>query len=233
MKICCTHPGKLGDCLYALPVIRAIAAQYGVKVDFCTSEYCTPLKRLFEYQHYISKFYVSPNYVMEHSHRGAQPWRVPVDSTTYDVVYHLGFRMYPNKPLHLFMGELVGVAVKDEIEYEYPDIETSADPYYILAPGSRKEFWEELGKMANKLPYPVFVIGRPEEYFGVGTDKTGLDFLETTTWVGKSCGYIGTPSSQLVLANGFDIPKIVLYNETVCDMRHALIRENIRYIHYG
>ena len=52
-KIAATTPGKMGDAIFAIPTIRWLCEKHNTKVDFWTSEYCSPLKRLFEYQNIL------------------------------------------------------------------------------------------------------------------------------------------------------------------------------------
>jgi len=66
----------------------------------------------------------------------------------------------------------------------------------------------------------------------MGIDKTGLDLLDTLSWIANSVGFVGIISSQLVLANGFDlIRKVGVHNGKVSDMRRLQIsKTNFYYI---
>lgn len=224
MKIACAHPGRLGDALYSLPTIKKLCELHSCTADFYTSNYCSPLRRLFERQSYIDNFYTAPNYVLKDFGCGAQPWYVPIDSTIYDKSYQLGFRHYPDKPLHKFIAQSVGVDV-DKIEYEFDDFETLNEPYIIVAPRGETTFKNLFTDVIRKSPYESVIIGGYGDYIGRGFDLTGIDMLETLTWIAKSKGFIGLMSSQLVLANGFSIPKIAPHDGKSWHMHHVVNSE--------
>jgi ADP-heptose:LPS heptosyltransferase len=229
MNIACSHPGKIGDALYALPTIRLLSKQYGVKVDFYTSSHCSPLKRLFEYQHFIDKFIVSDRYTITHFGCGVQPRYIPIEVKRYSAVFQLGFQYTPNIALHRFIAQSVNITDKElRIEYEFPRFETLDEPYIIVAPG--KKYKELFKEFISKSPILPVVIGSTDEYNGVGKDLTGLDMLETLTWISKAKAFVGIMSSQLALANGFNIPKIVPYIKSEYDMRHVVYSDKHFYL---
>ncbi len=223
-KIACSHPGKIGDANYSLPTVKRIAELEHCQVDFYTSEVCRPLKRLFEYQSYIDKFYIPDNYKVERMDMGVQPWYVPIDGHLYKKTYQLGFRSCPNTDLPTFIGNQVGVDGLGRVQYEYPDFETLNEPYYVLAPRGNTTYKDLFIDFVNKSPIPVVSIGAEGEfnYINAGINKCGLDILETVTWIAKSQGFVGLMSSQLTLANGFDIPKVAVHDGRSWDMRHVV-----------
>ena len=123
MKILVTHPGKIGDCFWALPTARAIAESYGEKVDFMSSAGFTSHLPLIQAQPYIARAGycaewevqntapmtpVTPppegKYVSFTSHRGASEGlefgEVPLEVTRdYDRVFHLGYPAWPTARL--------------------------------------------------------------------------------------------------------------------------------------
>lgn len=245
MRIACTHPGKMGDALYALPTIRQIAKETGTKIDFYTSEYCAPLKYLFEYQRCINKFFISPGYIIERMDMGIQPWKMPVYDG-YDVIYHLGFRRVPDQAIHQFIWkEAFGYDTPLAIEYDYPDIpiidwngapaitfrnKLGHDPrihvpFVCLAsrsPSSYDQFFYDLSLALRQRDMPVVQIGAEGQYVGVGRDATGENMLDTLSLLAHSRGFVGLMSSQLVLANGFDIPRIAIHDGIHWDMSHVI-----------
>ena len=220
--IACTHPGKIGDAIYALPTIKGLTKLTKSKADFYTSSYCVALKSLFEYQPYINKFYVAPNYVIERMDMGIQPYRVPVDIGLYSIVYHLGFRYVPDRPLHEFIATYTPVEKVDKPTYTYPDFETRDEPYIVVSPKGESTFIKLFNDFIQACPIDCVIVGSEGEYTGFGIDKTGLDFLETTTWIAKSKGFLGMPFSQLTIANGFDILKVAVHDGIHWDMRHVI-----------
>jgi len=206
-RIACTHPGKLGDALYSLPSIREISRRHERKVDFYTSSYCAPLRRLFEAQNCIDRFIVAPGYVLQDFSCGGQPWFVPVPDE-YDVVYQMGFQAIPDRSLPDHISSSMGLPIGLPIIYDHdlPQLDID-EPYIISAPRPGLPFRE----IADRSPIRVVEIGGTGE--GTGSpralDKTGLDMLEVLPWLAHARGFVGYHSAMLVLANGFPIPKVV------------------------
>jgi ADP-heptose:LPS heptosyltransferase len=221
-KFAAAAPGKMGDVLYCLPVMRYIYKATGLKFDFWTSEYCAPLKDLFEYQECVDKFYVAPDYKLERMDMGCQPYEVPVPIQQYARTYQLGFRSVPDEMLHQFIGRYAGVDVPLAIEYDYPPLldYTWPSPYIVLAPRGKTTFEHIFNEIADKTI--AIIVGGKDDYTGHGVDLTGLDMLDTLTILSGAKAFVGLMSSQLVLANGFDIPRIAL-NGYMADMRHSII----------
>jgi len=219
--IAVTMPGKIGDALFTLPVIRALCDKHGTQADFITSFYCKPISRLFEYQSCINKVVIPERYVIQRMDMGCQPWEMTVDGE-YEAVYQLGFRGIPDSRLDLFMARYAGITELPDISYEFPvDMETEA-PYYVLAPRGESSYNKLFLEFIELSPNPVYVIGGKGEYIGKGIDVTGLDFLDTVSVISKASGFVGLMSSQLVLANGFDIPKVIPHDGKSWDMRHVV-----------
>jgi len=224
-KIACTHPGKIGDALYCLPTIKALSKKYNCKIDFYTSSYCKPLKNLFLYQSYINDFIIPKNYIIKRFDMGIQPWKMPVNGG-YDLVYHLGFKRIPDKALPNFIAETAEVNI-EPIQFEYPDLKILDEPYYVIAP--RKAYKDLFNNIVLHSDLPFVVIGGKGDnnlspYSAI--DKTGTDFLETVSIIANSKGFVGLMSSQLVLANGFDIPKVAPHDGKNWDMRHVVRSKN-------
>lgn len=248
-NIAVSHPGRMGDALYALPVARAIAHANGEPVDFFTSKYCEPLTGLLEYQSCIDKVIIPEEYVIERMDMGIQPWRMPVPDS-YRRIYHLGFRSVPDRPLHEFIGAQTGIE-PTPIWYHHPR-DISHLPHYwpyasltlpkidvmpdFVALGSRgpttyKDLFLEFIELC---PLPVAQIGGEGEFIGDRSDNnidfTGFDFLDTVTLLSRASAFVGLMSSQLVLANGFDIPKVAPHDGRSWDMRHVVTGLNNIYL---
>lgn len=222
--IACSHPGKMGDALYALPAIKKACEINNCKADFYTSEYCRPMERLVKYQSYIDEFIIPKNYVVERMDMGVQPYIMPIDEDKYENVYQMGFRWVPDRAIPDFIALTCGIPLPVKVEYEYPESldEDLDEPYIIIAPRGETGFKELFVKFIEACPIPCIVVGGKGDFIGVGEDLTGIDMLETTTWIAKSAGFLGLMSSQLALANGFNIPKIAVHNGINWDMRHVI-----------
>lgn len=225
--IACSFPGKIGDALYSLPTVRQISKIYNTKIDFYTSTYCRGLKNLIEYQPYINKCIVSENYQIKRYDMGIQPWLMPINTTGYDKVFHLGYKTVPNTSLHHFIANSVGIRIPGDISYSYPEYKTLDEPYIVLAPHNDARYLKIFSELIETIPIKVVIVGSKDEYIGKGIDKTGLDFLDVLVWLSKASGFIGM-SSNFVLAEGFDYPKIVPHDGHTFDMRH-LIYDNTHF----
>lgn len=221
MPIAVSMPGKIGDAIYALPVARELCRKHKTTCDFYTSDYCTPLKRLFEYQWYVDNFIVPEEYHIERMDMGVQPWRMPV-KPGYDAVYHLGYRYVPNISLPDFMAKTAGIEFSPKIEYQYPEIETLDEPYMVMAARGESSYKDLFLEVIEKSPIRVVQIGGKGEYIGDDPGATGMDMLETVSWISKAEAFVGLMSSQLALANGFNIPKVAPHDGVSWDMRHVV-----------
>lgn len=233
--IACSHPGKMGDVLYALPTMRHIAKSNKAKIDFYTSEYCTPILRLIEHQEYINAAYTMSNYKIHNTRCGVQPWRMPVALNGYDKVIHMGFRREPDQRLDHFIARQSGISESqlDGIVYEHVATKTLSEPYVVLSPFGRKQhlYMDTLHKFIRKCPLPIVQIGGPGEFIESDTvDKTGLDFLDTLPWIANAKGFVGLLSANLVLANGFNIPKVCLLPRKHWKSHHAVQGANNHYL---
>ena len=235
-RIAAAHPGKHGDCLYALPAVRALAQLHGCQVDFYTSEYCAPLKRLFEYQSYISGFYVAPNYVIERMDMGVQPFYVPVDGSLYSKVYQLGFRRVPDCSIPDFIGHEAGVTV-GAVAYEVPDPKddfwmTEEEDFIVIAPRGETSYKALFQEVIDRSPVPTLIVGGRGDAgpFGGASDMAGFDYLDTAAIISRAKAFVGIMSSQLALANGFPIPKIVPHDGRSWDMRHPIYSDLHHYL---
>lgn len=228
-KIAVAHPGKHGDALYTLPVIRALCAKHDCKADFYTSSYCEPLRDLFMAQtDCINGFYVAPNYVIERMDCGVQPPYIPVDASLYDAVYQLGFHEVPNAALPEYMARQVGVR-PFPIRYELPQpLEYPPNfpqgPYLTLALRASDDYTRLFQRLIDHASMPCVIVGGNGDAGQLkgGYDATGLPYLLTALIIALSKGFVGLMSSQLVLANGFDIPKVVPHDGHSWDMRHVV-----------
>jgi len=230
MRIACTMPGKIGDALYALPTIRQIAKETATKIDFYTSDYCLPMRRLVEYQRYINAFYESPGYKIERMDMGCQPYTMPVHPG-YDVIYHLGFRTVPDQAIHQFIyKQTFGHDYPLPIEYDYPKINPPlTKPYICIAPRGNTSFNDLFSDIATKCisnGIAVAVIGGNGDnqlaYKERFVDFTGKDMLDTLSVLSHAHGFVGLMSAMLVLANGFDFPRIAVHDNIHWDMRHII-----------
>lgn len=214
-------PGRLGDCIYVLPFLRYVYGVTGEKIDFYTSDYCKPLRMLFEYQPCINSFNILDKYVIERHDMGTQPWHMPIPEG-YEQVFQLGFQSVPDRAIHQFIAAQQGIGLALGVRYEVPifaDWATAKD-YICIAPRGQTSFQSLFDELADRTN--AVIIGGTGDYTGHGRDYTGLDLLKTAFILSRSSGFVGLMSSQLVLANGFDIPRIAPHDGKSWDMRHVI-----------
>lgn len=238
VKYAVTMPGKIGDALYSLPTCRYLAEKSGNPVDFYTSSYCAPMRELMEYQSCIDKFIIPDNYKIERYDMGIQPYTIPVPVGVYDTTFHLGFRSIPDKRLDWWMAESVGINPKElpPISYELPKfIRTKVTDYIVLASRGEtgyKSLFLDFIEMATQLLYTIVQIGGQGEFIGEPTlfnkDFTDKNLLDTCQLFTEAEAFIGLMSSQLVLANGWLLPKIAPHDNKSWDMRHV-VKSNSNY----
>lgn len=202
------------------------------------------MQRLFEYQSFVDRFIVADWYKVERMDMGCQPWEIPIPGEYYEE-YQLGFRAIPDGPLHQYIARQVGVDVPLAIRYEHPVLPVidwngapavelinklgheprMHLPYVCLAPRSPSSYdqlFYDLSIALRQINVDVVQIGGEGQYVGVGRDATGLDMLDTLSILSRADGFVGLMSSQLVLANGFDIPRIAPHDGRSWDMRHVV-----------
>jgi ADP-heptose:LPS heptosyltransferase len=229
MRIAAAHPGKMGDALYVLPFLRYVYGVTGSKIDFYTSDYCAPLRDLFLYQPYINDFIMPDNYKVERMDLGCQPWQMPIPDR-YDQVFQLGFRRVPDRAIHQFIAHEQGVDLGLGIRYECELKDKHTVPGIVIAPRGLTSYNDMFSELAEKLVHRkefVAIVGGQGDNKLVCdqkniTDLTGYDILTTAYVISKSKAFIGLMSSQLVLANGFDIPRVAPHDGKSWDMRHVV-----------
>ncbi len=146
----------------------------------------------------------------------------------YDAIYELGFQSYPDCPIPDFIARNAGVSMTG-ISYEYDNKANEFKhfkKYVVLAPmGSEGGPVELFLQFISKCRYPVVQIGSVGQFIGVksdiNVDRTGLSLLDTLPIIANSCAFVGCISSQLVLANGFEIPRIA-YSNGLADGKHLV-----------
>lgn len=210
-KYAFAHPGKIGDAVYALPLIKYICERDGAEAHFYTSSYCASLKRFFMHQKEITDFIVPENYQIRDFGCGGQPWQMPIDSSQYDRVFQCGFPHHPpNGPLHEFIARNNGVDPNlfqpHHFIWEALDINFIDKPFIAMC-GKTPE-WTEIPAyryLIEHSPIATVQIGLPHEWLGgKSINLTGLDILETVSILkSTNCkAFVGYMSSPLTYANG-------------------------------
>ncbi len=87
-----TIPGRWGDIIYALPVIKAYAARTQQLQHLVISPQAKVLRPLLRIQPYIASVTIAQKYAPQTGGFGLQPYRVPVPEDHTGPIYHLGLR---------------------------------------------------------------------------------------------------------------------------------------------
>lgn len=122
-RILLTHPGKIGDLVWALATAREIAREFAEdgKVDIATSPYCKGIIPLLEIQPWIRSAFVLPEWNVVFSAPVAPVIPPPYFSSNgkvldlkpkvagpeWDLVLHLGMREWPGPTLYEYYPNLV------------------------------------------------------------------------------------------------------------------------------
>lgn len=246
MTIAVSHPGKLGDLLYCLPTVRHIAKISGQKVDFWTSKFCQAGQTLLDAQPYINKCFISDKYVMQHEGCGVQPWLLQPDKS-YDRVYHLGLRDYPQCRLVDYYPKIYGFSLVDTtISYEFEKIKEGDKigylnnpecPPIVICPGRNPNLKGIFNSLINSLiddHKTVYQVGPKDECITTCNPNVityNVDMLNTLALLEHAKLFIGTLSANLVLANGFSgLKKVVLCEPERWNPRHDIHSEKHIYL---
>lgn len=224
--IAVSHPGKTGDALYALPAIRYLCLRHGCMADFYTSSHLERARDLFEYQSCIRSFIVPESYRIQRYDMGIQPVDMPIPGGVYEAIYQLGYRSTPDKRLDWFIAAQAGIPYNDlgPVSYEYPECPVELpERFYALASSGATTFTDTFLDFARLSPLPIVQIGLSQHRLNIECiDMTDSSFLKTCYILSKSSGFVGLQTNQLVLANGFAIPRVAPHDGRSWDMRHII-----------
>lgn len=106
-----THPGKLGDLLWALPTARHISRQYGQQVHLWLPASLKPLQNLLEKQDYIGEIHLDYDWAVQDT-APASP-RIPPKGPSDASVVHLGYQGWPEHPLPFQVVRQQGLHERD------------------------------------------------------------------------------------------------------------------------
>lgn len=224
MKIAVTMPGLIGDLLYSIPTARHISKIFGVKIDFWTANHCSPAISLLKQQSFINEAFISKKYVPQHNGCGTQPWELTPEQE-YDRVFHLGLRDYPQCSLVEYFPKIYGLSLTDvTIKYDFePEV---YEGKIVVAPGRNPLLKPLILDVIKNLTQKgtVYQVGPTSELIGISMPNLvnlDLSMADTLPVLANADLFIGTLSANLVLANGFDMKKIVIVEPE----RHCAIHD--------
>jgi hypothetical protein len=227
--IALSHPGKMGDVIFSFPAAIALCQKHGTICDFYTSPYCRPLVSLLEYQSWINEVIVDEYYVMDHFGAGVQPWRMDVDLSLYDAVYHLGIQTWPEKNMIDFYAEQAGVKA-GEFVVEAPN--RLPDDLLIVATchKTNPKYVDGIFSHFNGIDI-VHVGGGNRDALHEGASNTAFpDLLQTARLMRSAKVYAGGIGVNSVLAHAFpNLRAVVAHPGQGFDERHVVYKDHITY----
>jgi hypothetical protein len=219
MRILCTHPGRFGDLLWALPTVRALSESFKTTVDLLLSPSYSPepLLRLIASQPYIGSVWVANDWLILET-APITPRQPPSVPSGYDRIIHLGYESWPSLSLP---WEMCGLAEKQvpllagTFDLDRPWITSSftlscdvavgfSDEYFEMKYGLERLLWEHLtlnGKEATRRV--VNVSGGPRWH-------TQNPWGMAAAWIGGATLFVGCCSALHVLACAMGVPVILV-----------------------
>ena len=233
MRILATHPGKLGDSLWALPSVRVLSEYFEVPIDLRLAACIAPLRDLVARQSYVGDAVVDDLWVTQDT-APRTPRQPPTLPEGYDHVFHLGYDGWPSQRLaEQVYGQVrtdTQTAVNLDLDRPWitvpaEDVAACRDTRRHLVVGFSEE-WIELKvgvlfalKKALKLAFHSDVVvdivkppGRTrwEEWsYRDGLYATSHGWCETAALIASADLFLGCLSSQWVLANALGVPTVV------------------------
>lgn len=211
-RVLCTFSGKYGDIMWSMPTVRALAARYEHKLDFCCMPQYENLLPLIQMQPYINKAFVLPEWKFEGSPFGDQPWQAPTDGLGYEHVFHLTYRSHPQVEcladftarqqcitlgdtwtpfLHLEEDRVEATVFSiSENRVRYPDIVFGFNPDYHEY---KSVFISRLTKSLQSL------LGHEI----VWKEVTTLPWIDAACAIKNAKVFVGCRSALMVVAHGF------------------------------
>lgn len=203
-KTLCTFSGKMGDILWSLPTVRELSKRHGEAVDFGIMPQYSGLLELLNFQSYISKAEVFPDWICTGSPHGDQPWKPPAKyEIWYEHIYHLTYRAHPGiGAVALPLCDFIASQQKVELHVpvvpflEAQDIEVFPPPPQPVLPyGFNGDYADAKQQFLCKL-----LLNTQGQLAWV--DVTNMPFMQAAAVIKKAGIYVGCRSACWVLATG-------------------------------
>ncbi len=221
-NILCTHPGKFGDLLWALPTIRALAEAYQGPIDLQIPAALGSIAELLIAQPYIGAVRVDDRWVVQDT-APASPREPPGILAAADRVCHLGYAGWPGPTLaeDVYLrveqdrkgaGEPRWALPPLDLGRPWITVDPPGDPLNDLAIGFTDEWFElKYGVVKLAVPRPVRTMNlstspRWEAEGGV----LGMDWLEAAEEIAASRVFLGCCSALHVLAVALGTPVVIM-----------------------
>jgi ADP-heptose:LPS heptosyltransferase len=233
-RILVTFPGKLGDLIYTLPAVMALARSNNSPITYLTSPYCQAAQNLVESQSYIQDCLIDHEYQLEHVKYGCQPYTMS-EPAGFDRIYHLGFRpeVTGNKILRQpliatffqILEKIYSLALPAYDGAPYLAVDGAQTENVVLFQGhghtlmdlmdedSKNRLLSFWRRLFQKMDYNILAVSGPNEKefyepFGLPL-HCPQDMLETARMIKKARLFIGVQSAAAALADGLKTPRLV------------------------
>jgi hypothetical protein len=231
MTILCTHPGKYGDCLWALATMRAISEAVNQDVDLLLSaQYGTEdFMTLLRQQYYVGNVYRAADWAIRET-APITPRVPPSLPEGYDAVVHLGYEGWPKFDL---ARETYRLAELQLLRHRLPplDLDTPwiqecesdlrVDTGHYLAIGFSEEHFELKVGLTSLIGDPFLQNGahayvtnisqgpRWENWTWDVLERRPSSWTERASVLRHACLFVGCCSALHVLACGLGVPVIL------------------------
>lgn len=226
MRIRCTCPGRAGDLIWALPTVRAVSRRIGEPIDLQIAGEFAPLVPLLTTQPYVAGVVADPRWGMD------QGWHAPDLAGTWDAVFHLGYRGWPQRGLpYETLDRLNGQRGNSpRLMMPFQDAELDLQTPWITVPGSGAptevvfgfsecHFELKVGLvllLGQALPHPTLVLTHPGRGRWEAERPRASYPLLVATWLQEAAAirnadvFVGCNSGLHVLAVALGTPVVMV-----------------------
>ena len=231
MRVLCTFPGRNGDVIWQLPLLRAISRRIGQPVDLQIAGEFAPIAELLRLQPYLGMVRVDPDWPIEH--------RMPPTHHLdwgYDATIHLGYRGWPLPDLVRHTLETCGqqrwsvvaeVFENRPVTWEELDLSTPwitnlpahsyRPPFVVGFSETHFELKYGLVELLQRKPHfytarvlPPMVIGASNPRWEQEAGYAPTSWIESAQWIANAPVFLGCCSALHVLAVAIGTPVILM-----------------------
>jgi len=215
MRVLATHPGRFGDCLWALPTVRALSETFSTPIDLLLSPRVgeSSFRALVQRQIYVGQVSVQRDWeILETA--PITPRIPPNLPPGYDRIVHLGYEEWPQKTLPYEVERITRKNVPNLMPIRLsPWIAATArscdiavgfsDEWFELKYGVERLLTNHLEDVNPGLT-AVNVSGGPR------WDTHPFPWNEAAPWIAGAKLFVGCCSSLHVLACAVGTPAIIV-----------------------
>jgi hypothetical protein len=174
---------------------------------------------------------VDEHYVMEHFGAGVQPWRMDVDLSLYDAVYHLGIQTWPEKNMIDFYAEQAGVKA-GEFVVEVPGEGANWDIMLVATcHKTNPKYVDAIFRYFNGIEIIHVGGGLRDGLHKSASNNKFPTLFATARFMRNAKVYAGGIGVNSVLAHAFpNLRAVVAHPGQGFDERHVVHKDHITYM---